>query len=285
MFRQTNGTAIGLDSADLAIEFDPAVFQVTGVRLGDVPRGFTLTESYDNATGEIIASLRSTSGPIALTPGTEGSLLLIDLTIRPGASLGAARINLLGEGRVGSTVLYTSLNDGNLTLVPGSDRLRPRPDRRRRQRRRADHVADQFRRILPNNGRVFDSYRQVGPCRHRDRYRDSKRGSNLIISRVGDQLRSKGGCGRATWSRRSRAIEALHGTRPGVQLPTTLAFLDKIETGDSTGTENIPWTPSEQPGIILTGNDLLNAPVQKKARDSRVLVTPVTPVVAGSGWR
>ena len=118
MFRQTNGTTIGLNAADLAIEFDPSVFTVTGVRLGNVPQGFTLTESFDNVTGAIIASLRSTSGSILLSPGTEGSLLLIDLTIRPGASLGAARINLLGEGRVGSNVLYTSLNDGNLTLVP-----------------------------------------------------------------------------------------------------------------------------------------------------------------------
>ena len=118
LFRQTNGSPIGLNSADIAIEFDPSIFQVTGVSLGNVPQGFTLDVSYDNATGEIIATERSTSGPIMLTPGTEGSLLLIDLTVRPGASLGAARLNLLGEGRVGSQVLYTSLNDGYLTLTP-----------------------------------------------------------------------------------------------------------------------------------------------------------------------
>ena len=118
MFRQTNGSTIGLNSADIAIEFDPSLFQVTGVSLGNVTQGFTLTESYDNATGAIIASEQSTSGPISLTPGTQGTLLWIELTVRPGASLGAARINLLGEGRVGSQVLYTSLNQGNLTLVP-----------------------------------------------------------------------------------------------------------------------------------------------------------------------
>jgi len=118
LFRQTNGSDIGLDSANLAIEFDPSLFTVTGVSLGNVTRGFTLNETYDNATGEIVASARSTSGPVTLTPGVQGSLLLIDLTIRPGASLGLARLNLLGVGRVGSQVLSTSLNDGNLTLVP-----------------------------------------------------------------------------------------------------------------------------------------------------------------------
>src|SRR6202041_1778087 len=88
------------------------------VRLGDVPQGFTLTVLFDNITGEIIVSERSTSGPIVLAPGVQGSLLLIDFEVRSGTSLGTTRINLLGEGRVGNTVLYTSMNDGDLTLTP-----------------------------------------------------------------------------------------------------------------------------------------------------------------------
>ena len=118
MFLQTNGSTIGLDSANLALEFDPSVFEITGVSLGGVTQGFTLTDSYNNATGTLIASEQSPTGAIPLSPGTQGTLLLVDVTVRPGADLGASRINLLGVGRVGSSVLYTSLNDGYLTLTP-----------------------------------------------------------------------------------------------------------------------------------------------------------------------
>ena len=71
-FRQTNGTPIGLDSADLALEFDPSIFTVTGIRPGNIPQGFTLTDAYDNATGEIIASLRSTMGRSSWLPARKG---------------------------------------------------------------------------------------------------------------------------------------------------------------------------------------------------------------------
>ena len=118
MFLQTNGSTIGLDSANLALEFDPSVFEITGVSLGGVTQGFTLTDSYNNATGTLIASEQSPTGAIQLSPGTQGTLLLVDVTVRPGADLGSSRINLLGVGRVGSSVLYTSLNDGYLTLTP-----------------------------------------------------------------------------------------------------------------------------------------------------------------------
>ena len=118
MFLQTNGSTIGLDSANIAIEFDPSLFEITGVSLGGLTQGFTLTDSYNNATGTLIASEHSPNGPIPLSPGIQGTLLLVDVTVRPGAELGPSRINLLGVGRVGSSVLYTSLNDGYLTLNP-----------------------------------------------------------------------------------------------------------------------------------------------------------------------
>ena len=118
MSLQTNGSTIGLDSANLAIEFDPAVFEITGVSLGGVTRGFTLTDTYNNATGTLIVSEHSRTGAIPLSTSTQGALLLVDVTVRPEAELGASRINLLGVGRVGSSVLYTSLNDGYLTLTP-----------------------------------------------------------------------------------------------------------------------------------------------------------------------
>ena len=121
MFLQTNGSTIGLDSANLAIEFDPSLFEITGVSLGGLTQGFTLTDSYNNATGTLIVSEQSPTGAIPLSAGTQGTLLLVDVTVRPGADLGMSRINLLGVGRVGSSVLYTSLNDGYLTLTPAPD--------------------------------------------------------------------------------------------------------------------------------------------------------------------
>ena len=117
MFRQTNGTTIGLGSADLAIEFDPSVFQVTGVRLGNVPVGFTLTESFDNATGAVSPRSvrpRARSGCIR-----HGRILAADRPDDPtGSQPGRGAAQPAGRGASGDTVLYTSLNDGNLTLVP-----------------------------------------------------------------------------------------------------------------------------------------------------------------------
>ena len=245
MFRQTNATTIGLNSADLAIEFDPSLFIVTGVRLGNVPRGFTVTESFDNATGAIIASLRSALGSIPLTPGTEGTLLLIDLTIRPGADLGAARLNLLGEGRVGSTVLSTSLNEGNLTLVPAPTDLDLDPTDgvvtiaiaapTTAQTRTATVTTDP----TPSVAAIGTASRNLAPA------------SSAFAPTVVPKAKPAAGSSAAV----DRAIEASHGNHGMGNRSAVLDFLADANEDDTSVTAWIPWTPTDQPGISLVAND------------------------------
>ena len=276
MFRQTNGSAIGLNAADVAIEFDPSVFTVTGVRLGNLPQGFTLTEAFDNATGEIVASLRSSSGSLVLPPGYEGSLLLVDLAIRPGASPGSSRINLLGEGRVGSNVLYTSLNGGNLSLVPAptDNDLDP-----------TDGVVNvtnptTSRVNLPTdpgttapNQVVATITTAAAPlpsalARATVAVNPSPISSSLARAIVSGGKPVPAGPRSAV----VRALEPPHGNRNLAHPPSPLA------DPSVSVSEWIPWTSSDPSGVFLGGNDAPGATVPRKARAGRGVVNSVNPV-------
>ena len=267
LFRQTNGSPIGLDSADLAIEFDPSLFTVTGVSLGSVPQGFTLTESYDNATGAIIASLRSPSGPITLTPGTEGSLLLIDLTIRPGASLGAARLNLLGEGRVGDQVLYTSLNDGYLTLAPpptDSD-LDPTDGM---VTLTAPSVPQP---TIPTLTTPIQPAAALTPSESPPAVATLFATSN--VAPTANSLIAPVAAG--PLAAVDLAIEASHGKSVPATLPTVPDDLIDPPSGDTIGVELIPWTLSVPTIDTLEASDPLSLTALRKAKDGRVNIVPM----------
>ena len=253
LFRQTNGTSIGLDAADLAIEFDPSSFTVTAVRPGDVTRGFSLTEAFDNATGEIIASARSTSGPITLAPGTRGTLLLIDLTIRPGASLGGTRINLLGEGRVGSHVLYTSLDHGHLTLAP------------------APKNSD----VDPTDGVLTVAARAWRPV-VTALTAPAPLPSSLVsaLSLPGSMLMPAGSPAAV-----DLAIEAIRGgTIPAIRSE----LLDALESGESAATTLVPWTVADPSPVSPAPEESFSVPARKKAQDGRTIPTRATVDLPGS---
>jgi hypothetical protein len=285
LFRQTNGSPIGLDSADIAIEFDPSLFMVTGVTLGDVPQGFTLAVSYDNATGEIIATERSTSGPIELAPGTLGSLLLIDLTIRPGAALGIARLNLLAEGRVGSTVLYTSLDDGGLTLNPAptdsdldptdgivtvTTSTTPQPQPTTPTSSVPSGATPNTTPVpVPVVNTIAVAPRAVTPV---------LAPAPIVIAPVEGSTIAPAGPPAAI----DLAIEATLGESSSVGRPAALGFLAVVESGDSTATGWIPWTAPD-PSIDFPAPDSSVSVPARKARNGRVLLAREVP--DGMGFR
>jgi hypothetical protein len=290
LFRQTNGSPIGLNSADIAIEFDPSIFVVNGVTLGNVPQGFTLDVSYDNATGEIIATERSASGPITLTPGTVGSLLLIDLSIRPGAALGAVRLNLLGEGRVGSQVLYTSLNDGYLTLTPApsdSDTdptdgivtitTSPTPQPQPQPTTQATTTGAGSVATLttaPLQVPTVTPIAVAAPVTI-----PVLTSAPISFAPVAGATVAPAGPAAAI----DLAIEASQDESVHVSRPAVLDFLDAVGTGESTATELIPWTAPDPTVNFPTSDSTVSLTGQKKARDARAILSQVTP--DGVGFR
>ena len=279
LFRQTNGSPIGLNAADLAIEFDPSVFIVTGVSLGSVPQGFTLTESYDNATGEIIATLRSPSGPITLAPGVEGSLLLIDLTIRPGASLGSARLNLLGEGRVGSQVLYTSLNDGYLTLTPASTDSDVDPTDGIVTVTTTVPTVPQTQPTTPTINGTSRAVPAITASRPQTAITGviTPRGMAPTLASpqpptpaIGPMLVAAGPPATV-----DLAIEASHGQSILANRPEPFDSIDDQRSGPTFATDLIPWTPSEPSAVSLVTTDSQTTGTRKKVGSDRVLLTRV----------
>ena len=67
--------------------------------------------------------------------------------------------------------------------------------------------------------------------------------------------------------------------------PVVFDFLDEAEAGVSTEADLIPWTPSDQPGVLVSGNDSPSPTNQRKFRDNRVLFSQVTPAMVGNGSR
>ena len=81
------------------------------------------------------------------------------------------------------------------------------------------------------------------------------------------------------------AIEASHGDRIVGNRSVVFDFLDEAEAGVSTEADLIPWTPSDQPGVLVSGNDSPSPTNQRKFRDNRVLFSQVTPAMVGNGSR
>lgn len=109
-----NLTGNGLASADLVLYFDPAVIEVTEVRLGQLlanRAGWMISSHIDPVAGRIdisIAGTRSLEGKFI------GELLQLQATVREDAPAGSSAINLAANSRR----RQTQLNEGFLTLIP-----------------------------------------------------------------------------------------------------------------------------------------------------------------------
>jgi hypothetical protein len=103
----------GLESADLALAFDPARLEVVAVRRGRLTRDFDLfAVQRDNEAGTLTVALGHRAGPVSERGA--GSLLQILVRIRPDAPAGPTVINL--RQRLGTAT--TQLNEGGLDLNP-----------------------------------------------------------------------------------------------------------------------------------------------------------------------
>jgi hypothetical protein len=113
-------TAAGLDSVQLRLTFDPAVIELREVRKGSLTAHFEWL--VDQRTpGLLVVDMARLSA----LEGGRGSLLELNLRVRPGVAPGSYRLDLE----------WASLNDGRLTLSPapkpgadatdGSSQVRP----------------------------------------------------------------------------------------------------------------------------------------------------------------
>ena len=73
------------------------------------------------------------------------------------------------------------------------------------------------------------------------------------------------------------AIEATHGDTGPINRTPVLDDLDDLQSGDSLETELIPWTPSDPSVVPLATTDLLINSTRRKATDSRITISLVTP--------
>jgi hypothetical protein len=114
----------GIDVASLteAIRFDPAVLSVANVRTGPLLPGFVTTATVDNAAGTVRVSQSAPAAPLSLADGSDGVVLLLDVTARPGAAPGATALNLAQEVSDDGGVAATAVSDGHEAL-----RLDPAP--------------------------------------------------------------------------------------------------------------------------------------------------------------
>ena len=110
---QTNGSAVGLDSFDLVLKFDPKVFQFLGTLSGNLPGGFQITTQVDATHGLIFVTGTSLHA-VSLAPGTLSELVGIEFHVLAGAGAGQSPIAILANW--GNET--TSLDGGWLTLVP-----------------------------------------------------------------------------------------------------------------------------------------------------------------------
>ena len=96
-------TAVGLDSVQLRLTFDPAVIELREVRKGSLTADFDWL--VDQRTpGLLVVDMARLSA----LEGGQGSLLELDLRVYPGVAPGSYRLDLE----------WASLNDGRLTLSP-----------------------------------------------------------------------------------------------------------------------------------------------------------------------
>ncbi|MCB1967173.1 MAG: cadherin-like domain-containing protein, partial [Candidatus Accumulibacter sp.] len=106
--------AVGLESVDLRLAYDPALLEIVAVREGSATNGATIITNpapASNANGTLVVGLALTNP----RPAGGGSLLEIDFRIRPTAASGSTALNLT----------QVSLNEDGLVLtplpVPGQD--------------------------------------------------------------------------------------------------------------------------------------------------------------------
>ena len=100
-------TAAGLDSVQLRVAFDPDAIELRDVRKGTLTGDFEWIVNRDTP-GLLVVDMARMSA----LAGGQGSLLELDLRVRPGIAAGSYRLDLQWAG----------LNDGRLTLSPA-----PRP--------------------------------------------------------------------------------------------------------------------------------------------------------------
>ena len=108
---------------DLAVGYDAERFTVGAVRLGVLLQGADFgTPLMNLSTPGIVRMTVSTGGSTALLPlDTTGSLVLLELTVQPGAGVGPSAVNLRADFRDAWTQTVTSLADRaaqDLVLVP-----------------------------------------------------------------------------------------------------------------------------------------------------------------------
>src|SRR5690606_15819776 len=93
----TDRVPVGIEAFDLAIQLDPAVFDVRAVKPSGLASEYDPTWSFDRQTGLLMITAGRLAGPETLLPGDAGSVATIELAVRPGARLGATALNLLGS--------------------------------------------------------------------------------------------------------------------------------------------------------------------------------------------
>lgn len=105
--------AEGLDSANLALSYDPRQLEVIKVGRGSLTRNFDLfAVNHDAEAGTLRVGLGRSAGALSGSPN--GSVLLITFRIKPDAFEGPTVINL----RQNVEGMATLLNEGGLTLNP-----------------------------------------------------------------------------------------------------------------------------------------------------------------------
>jgi hypothetical protein len=112
----------GIDVASLteAIRFDPAVLSIANVRSGALLSGFTTSATVDNAAGTVRVSQSGSGTPVSLADGSDGVVLLLDVSVHANAAPGAAVLNLAHDvpGDNGPVLTAVSDSNGALTLNP-----------------------------------------------------------------------------------------------------------------------------------------------------------------------
>jgi subtilisin-like proprotein convertase family protein len=109
-------TDTGLSSADLVLFYDPAVITINTVDLGSLlanAGGWVVSSRIEPLAGRVSVSL---IGKKPLGGVFVGDLVELQATVAANAPAGGTAINLAESAK--NPAQYTSLNDGNLTLVP-----------------------------------------------------------------------------------------------------------------------------------------------------------------------
>ncbi|QDU29983.1 Cohesin domain protein [Anatilimnocola aggregata] len=107
-------TGNGLESADLAIYYDPTVLEITSVTAGELlGSNWTIATRIDPIAGRIFIS---TAGSQPLEGSFVGEFLKLHTNVKSTAAGGASPINLAASSH--DPARATQLNEGFLTLIP-----------------------------------------------------------------------------------------------------------------------------------------------------------------------